>query len=115
MTDEDRCGEWLRAIILSVLVWHEVVNDTFRGDEILVTYCPHTFRRLSMIGRSVTNPLVRNFWKLMDSNTLLYDTKTESLWSQLKGKRRVSSRLESHASVKRNNDVVQIQNRLSVR
>jgi len=63
-----------------------VVNDTFRGDEILVTYCPLTFSSAvydRTLGEEVFSFGVSG--KLMDSNTLLYDTKTESLWSQLKG------------------------------
>ena len=69
-----------------ILVWHEVVNDTFRGDEILVTYCPLTFSS-AVYDRTLGDEIL-SFGisgKLMDSNTLLYDTKTESLWSQLKG------------------------------
>ncbi|MFA4845367.1 MAG: DUF3179 domain-containing (seleno)protein [Patescibacteria group bacterium] len=69
-----------------ILVWHEVVNDTFRAKEILVTYSPLTFSPAvyeRTFGEEVFSFGVSG--KLMDSNTLVYDTKTESLWSQLKG------------------------------
>lgn len=69
-----------------ILVWHEVVNDTFRGDEMLVTYCPLTFSSAvyaRTLGEEIFSFGVSG--KIIDSNTLLYDTTTESLWSQLKG------------------------------
>lgn len=69
-----------------ILVWHEVVNATFRGQEILVTYCPLTFSPAvyaRTLGEEVFSFGVSG--KIIDSNTLLYDTTTESLWSQLKG------------------------------
>lgn len=71
----------------SILVWHEVVNDTIDGDRILVTYCP--------LCRSgvVYNPVVKEeevefgvSGKLWQSNLVMYDRKTDSLWSQVLGK-----------------------------
>lgn len=76
-----------------ILVWHEIVNDTLPdGQRILVTYCP--------LCRSgiVFNPLVDGqlvefgtSGKLWNSNLLLYDRKTESLWSQVLGEAVVGS------------------------
>ncbi|MBI4023179.1 DUF3179 domain-containing protein [Candidatus Berkelbacteria bacterium] len=70
-----------------ILVWHEIVNDTLPdGQRILVTYCP--------LCRSgiVFDPLVDGervefgtSGKLWNSNLLLYDRTTESLWSQVLG------------------------------
>lgn len=77
-----------------ILVWHEIVNDTVpaqsgaegAGERILVTYCP-----LCLSG-FVFDPLVGGeraqfgtsgqLWK---SNLVMYDRKTESLWSQILG------------------------------
>lgn len=69
-----------------ILVWHEIVNDEIEGQRILVTYCP--------LCRSgiVFDPLVSGervefgtSGKLWNSNLVMYDRKTDSLWSQILG------------------------------
>ncbi|MBI2582713.1 DUF3179 domain-containing protein [Candidatus Azambacteria bacterium] len=69
-----------------IMVWHEIVNDTVEGERILVTYCP-----LCLTG-FVFDPLVRGervefgtSGKLWKSNLVMYDRKTDSLWSQILG------------------------------
>lgn len=69
-----------------ILVWHEIVNDTVAGQRLLVTYCP-----LCLSG-IVFDPLVRGTrvefgtsGKLWNSNLVMYDRKTNSLWSQVLG------------------------------
>lgn len=69
-----------------ILVWHEIVNDTIKGQRILVTYCP-----LCLTGL-VFDPLVKGervefgtSGKLWRSNLVMYDRKTDSLWSQILG------------------------------
>lgn len=69
-----------------ILVWHEIVNDTVDGERILVTYCPLCFSGF------VFDPVVKGervefgtsgqLWK---SNLVMYDRKTDSLWSQILG------------------------------
>ena len=69
---------------ISILNWHEVVNDEIAGEKIVVTYCP-------LCGTGVVfsrqfNSMVRTFGVsglLYQSDVLLYDRQTESLWSQL--------------------------------
>lgn len=75
-----------------ILVWHEIVNDTINGQRVLVTYCP-----LCVTG-IVFDPLVEGervefgtSGKLWNSNLLMYDRKTESLWSQVLGEAVVGS------------------------
>lgn len=78
-----------------ILVWHEIVNDTVpalsgiegAGERILVTYCP-----LCLTG-FVFDPVVNGervefgtSGKLWKSNLVMYDRKTESLWSQILGR-----------------------------
>jgi hypothetical protein len=69
-----------------ILVWHEIVNDTVGGKRILVSYCP-----LCMTGYvfdpRVDGELVEfgTSRKLWNSNLVMYDRKTDSLWSQLLG------------------------------
>jgi len=69
-----------------ILVWHEVVNDVFNGENLLVTYNPLTnsgkvFDRT--FGDDAVNFSVSG--KLWNSNSLLSDQKSGSLWSQLLG------------------------------
>jgi len=67
-----------------ILAWHEIVNDTVGGERVLVTYCP-----LCLTG-FVLDPLVKGervefgtSGKLWLSNLIMYDRKTDSLWSQV--------------------------------
>lgn len=69
-----------------ILVWHEIVNDTFNDQRVLVTYCPLCFTGI------VFDPVVDGervefgtSGKLWNSNLLMYDRKTDSLWSQVIG------------------------------
>ncbi len=69
-----------------ILVWHEIVNDTINGQRVLVTYCPLCFSGV------VFDPLVDGervefgtSGKLWQSNLVMYDRKTDSLWSQVLG------------------------------
>lgn len=69
-----------------ILVWHEIVNDAVAGQRILVTYCP-----LCLTG-FVFDPVVKGervafgtSGKLWKSNLVMYDRKTDSLWSQVLG------------------------------
>jgi hypothetical protein len=73
-----------RAYPLSVLVWHELVNDVLGGDPILVSYCPLCATALVFDRR--LDGRVRNFGVsglLYRSDLLMFDRETESLWSQI--------------------------------
>jgi len=67
-----------------ILVTHEIVNDTINGKRVLVTYCPLCFTGI------VFDPVVKGervefgvSGKLWNSNLLMYDRKTDTLWSQV--------------------------------
>lgn len=69
-----------------ILVWHEIVNDSIGGQRVLVTYCP-----LCLSG-IVFDPVVKGervefgtSGKLWNSNLVMYDRETDSLWSQILG------------------------------
>ena len=69
-----------------ILVWHEIVNDIINDKRVLVTYCPLCFSGV------VFDPIVQGervefgvSGKLWNSNLIMYDRKTDSLWSQLLG------------------------------
>lgn len=70
----------------SILVWHEIVNDSMAGKEYAVTFCPLCGSAI-VFDRKVGGETL--FFgvsgKLYESNLLMYDDKTESLWSQSMG------------------------------
>lgn len=75
-----------RAYPKRLLVWHEIVNDTVAGQPIAVTFCP-------LCGSGVVFDRQVNFRTLefgvsgllFNSDMLMYDRETESLWSQIPG------------------------------
>lgn len=76
-----------------ILVWHEIVNDNVNGKRVLITYCP-----LCLSG-VVFDPLVAGkrvefgtSGKLWNSNLVMYDRSTNSLWSQILGEAIVGER-----------------------
>ncbi|CAN5789063.1 DUF3179 domain-containing protein [soil metagenome] len=89
MRDDDRllaleaAGE-AKAYPLRILVWHEIVNDRIADRPVLVTYCP-------LCGTGMAfDPVVRGERRmfgvsglLYNSDVLMYDRGTESLWSQI--------------------------------
>lgn len=79
-----RVGGTVRAYPLRILVWHEIVNDEIAGRPIAVTYCPlcgtaMVFER--KFGDQTVTFGVSGL--LYQSDVLMYDRQTESLWSQL--------------------------------
>lgn len=71
----------------NILNWHEIVNDVFTGPDsthyLAVTFCP--LCGSAMVFDRNVNDEVLEFgvsWKLHNSNLLMYDRQSESLWSQ---------------------------------
>lgn len=75
-----------RAYPLQILLYHQIVNDTFQGEPILITFCPLCNNGL-VLNRKVGNKtltfgisgLVRK------SGLIMFDRQTESLWQQFTG------------------------------
>ncbi len=84
----------VKAYPVSILNWHEIVNDTFAGEPIVVTYCPLCGTGIACLAR-VANEVLRFGVSglLYNSDMLLYDRQTQSLWSQI-GKQAVSGPLK---------------------
>jgi hypothetical protein len=79
-------GDTVKYYPYNILVWHEIINDTIKGEEIVVTFCP--LCGTAIVYDAKVNGEVREFGvsgKLYESNLLMYDKKTESLWSQTLG------------------------------
>jgi hypothetical protein len=70
----------------TILVWHEIVNDSIGDTDFAVTFCPLCGSAI-VFDRSVGGETVRFGVSglLYESNLLMYDSKTESLWSQARG------------------------------
>lgn len=73
-----------KAYPIRILNWHEVVNDTFGDEAIAVTFCP--LCGTGMAFRAEIDGRRHEFGVsglLYNSDVLLYDRTTESLWSQI--------------------------------
>ena len=78
----ERGGE-ARAYPLAILNWHEVVNDTFDGP-LLVTYCPLCGSGLTAERRVDDEETTFGVSGLLwNSDLVMYDRATDSLWSQI--------------------------------
>lgn len=65
-----------------ILVYHEIVNETINGENIAVTYCPLTATAQAFKTGSTTLGVSG---RLVNSNLVMYDRDTGSLWSQING------------------------------
>ncbi len=76
----------IRAYPLQILVWHEIVNDNIGGSPIAVTYCPLCFTN-QVFNRTINGQSVEfgTSGKLYNSNLVMYDRTSKSLWSQALG------------------------------
>jgi hypothetical protein len=73
-----------RAYPVRILNWHEVVNDRFAERAIAVTYCPLCGTGMAFEAGSAPQALSFGVSGLLyNSDVLLYDRKTLSLWSQI--------------------------------
>lgn len=71
----------------TILNWHEIVNDQINGQPIAVTFCP-LCASAAVYDRQINGQTVRFGVSglLHESNLLMYDDATETLWSQSIGK-----------------------------
>ena len=79
-------GEEARAYPLSILIWHEIVNDEVDGQPVSITFCP-------LCNASIA--FDRNFdgqvldfgttGRLRNSDLIMYDRQTETWWQQFTG------------------------------
>ena len=79
----------LRAYPVRILNWHEVVNDRPAGDPVAITYCPLCGTGMAFDARVQGPKDLQELTfgisgLLFNSDVLLYDRRTESLWSQLR-------------------------------
>jgi hypothetical protein len=76
-----------RAYPVQVLIWHEIVNDTVGGIPVAVTYCPLCNSALAFDRRAAGRVLdFGTSGMLYNSDLVMYDRQTRSLWPQLEGR-----------------------------
>lgn len=76
-----------KAYPISILNYHEIVNDFFGKDPVVITFCPLCGSGIAFDAKIKGE--VKTFGVsglLYNSDVLLYDRQTESLWSQLMSK-----------------------------
>lgn len=90
LSDDDRIlaiaqGGEAKAYPIKILNWHEIVNDSLSGRPVLITYCPLCGTGMAfdpvIDGKKLTFGVSG---LLYQSDVLMYDHQTESLWSQIK-------------------------------
>lgn len=72
----------------NILTWHEIVNDTFGGTPVAITFCPLCGSAI-VFNRTLPDGTVSTFGvsgSLLESNMIMYDRATENLWQQSTGK-----------------------------
>ena len=76
----------IRTYPLQILVWHEIVNDFIGGSPVAITYCPLCFTN-QVFNRTINSQIIEfgTSGKLYNSNLVMYDRTSKSLWSQSLG------------------------------
>ncbi len=106
-----------KAYPLSILIWHEIVNDKIADIPITVTFCPLCNSAI-VFDRRIDNKILDfgTTGKLRNSDLIMWDRQTESWWQQFMGEAIIGemtgkklsiipSRIESLANFKkRTND-----------
>ncbi|MBI4114486.1 MAG: DUF3179 domain-containing protein [Candidatus Niyogibacteria bacterium] len=70
-----------------IVVWHEIVNVKIGGEDVSLTYCPLTGTAIGFKGEYASG-ISSEFGvsgKLINSNLLMYDRKSDSYWPQILG------------------------------
>ena len=76
-----------RAYPLEILLWHEIVNDVVGGVPVLMTYCPLCNTAIAFERQVGARTLLfGGSGILRNSDLVMYDRETESLWQQIGGK-----------------------------
>ena len=82
----------VRAYPLDILIWHEIVNDVVGGIPVAVTYCPLCNTAIAYDRRVEGKTFEFGVSGLLrNSDLVMYDRSTESLWQQIGGKAIVGS------------------------
>jgi len=77
----------VRAYPIQILIWHEIVNDVVADHPVSVTYCPLCNSGV-VFDRGVGDDILDfgTSGGLYQTNLVLYDRQTETLWTQFDGR-----------------------------
>ncbi|MEM8858848.1 MAG: DUF3179 domain-containing protein [Chloroflexota bacterium] len=79
-------GGEAKAYPLQILTWHEIVNDEINGRPIIVTFCPLCNAAIAFDSTLNGQPTEFGVSGLLrNSDMIMYDRQTESLWQQFTG------------------------------
>jgi len=82
-----RVEDAVRAYPIRILMWHEIANDELGGVPIAVTFCPLCYSAVVFDRRVGDRTLtLKVSGMLRDSDMVMYDVQTETLWQQITGK-----------------------------
>lgn len=74
-----------KAYPVAILNWHEIVNDRFADEPVVVTFCPLCGTGIAWLATAGDQVLDFGVSGLLyNSDMLLYDRQTQSLWSQIR-------------------------------
>ena len=75
-----------KAYPLSILIWHEIVNDEIGGDPVTVTYCPLCNTTIA-VDRNFDGRVLEfgTTGRLRHSDLVMYDRQSETWWQQATG------------------------------
>lgn len=77
-------GAEAKAYPIKILNWHEIVNDSMNGKPVVVTYCPLCGTGIAFDANVAGGRHTFGVSGLLyQSDLLMYDHQTESLWSQV--------------------------------
>lgn len=77
-------GTTAKAYPVNILNWHEIVNDRINGKPVVVTFCPLCGTGIAFAGSIKGREMTFGVSGLLyQSDLLMYDHQTESLWSQI--------------------------------
>ncbi len=80
-------GGEARAYPIKILNYHEIVNDNIDGRGVLISYCPLCGTAMAFKSNVGGRELTFGVSGLLyNSDVLMYDKQTESLWSQILGR-----------------------------
>ena len=83
-----------KAYPIRILNWHELVNDEIGGEPVLISFCPLCGTGMAFDPRVDGRRLTFGVSGLLyNSDVLMYDRETESLWTQI-GRRAVAGPLK---------------------
>jgi len=77
-------NELSKAYPINILNGHEIVNDQFNGTPVIIIFCPLCGSGMAFLSTVNSNALTFGVSGILyNSDVLLYDRQTKSLWSQL--------------------------------